>query len=115
VPGAIAELAEMAVGHRYTGTAYPAHNRAKCPYLELAADSVLEAVVAVLLELELVVGIEQTVGAEDTCLVEGQQEVAVAEPEHPGHIASHSKAVVVLVPPAAAEVLVVLRYPQFRL
>lgn len=115
MPGAIVELVEMAEEHQYTGTAYLAHNRAKCPYQELAADSVLEVMVAALLELELGMGTESAVRVEDTGQVEGQQEVAVAEPEHPGHIASHSKAVVVLVPPAAAEVLVVLRYPQFRL
>ena len=115
MPGAIVELVEMAEEHQYTGTAYLAHNRAKCPYQELAVDSVLEVVVAALLELGPGVGIGQVVGAEDTCQVGDQQEVAVAEPEHPDHIASHSRAVVVLVPPAAAEVLVVLRYPQFRL
>ena len=75
----------------------------------------LEVVIAALLELDLGVGIEQAAGVGDTCLAGDQQEVIVAEPWHPDRIASHSTAVVVLQTPAAAEVVVVLRYPQFRL
>lgn len=105
----------MAEGHRYTGTAYLAHIPARCPYLELAAGSLPEVVLAALLALEFVANIAQAAVVDDTCLVGHQQKVAVAEPWHPDRIASHSKAVVVLVAPAAAEVVVALRYPQFRL
>ena len=69
----------MAEGHRYTGTAYLVRNLARYPYRGLAAGSLLEVVVAVLLDLELVVGIEQAAVVEDTSLVGGQQEVVVAE------------------------------------
>ena len=63
----------------------------------------------------LVADMPRAVVVEDTSPVGDQQKVAVVlHLVDPGRIASHRKAVVVLVVPAVAEVVVVLRFPLFR-
>jgi hypothetical protein len=74
-----------------------------CPYPELAADSA--AAIGVL--------VPGAVAEEDMQAAEAQQGVAAAlDLDDRGRIASHSKFVVVLVIPAVAGAVAVLRFPM---
>lgn len=100
-------VAARAEEHPETGTAYPVYSPAMFPYPGLAPGSVLAVAVT-----EMDVEVLQETAADMQMVVALDSCQEMARENVPGRIASQSMAVVVLLAPAVAEEVVVLRFPM---